>query len=460
MARLNELREVVPQGELMLENWKKELDAIGSAMGASFEKDYNRQLLTAAMLENTQLFLDRQSKLNEATQSSDVSYFKKYAINMLSAMVPNLLAPDLVSVQPMLSRVGEARYLKVLYGSNKGKIKRGQQMFGTAGFNESGIGNGYTDYTSDRIDAEMIDSGVENYMLAWAPVIPGTLNGTMDSTTITDDGKGKLVGINGTIDYATGMITFTDGSTSHDIEMSYEYDNMTSPVQAPEMNLKIESTPIIAKSRKLKALYSFDAAFDLGNDYGMQMNNELVAYSAAEIKHEIDGELMNDLLRAATAKQTTFCATPREGVSLKDHNEAFYNVIIEAGNNIFQATKMANASYIVAGTGVCNIIESLNGFVPANAGINPVGPHLVGYLRNKPVYKNPYYNEDQYLVGYKGQGLFDAGYLYCPYMPIMSTQLLVDETFTGKRGFATSYGKKLVNGNMYSRGAITHTHSR
>lgn len=456
MARLNELREVVPQGELMLENWKKELNAISSAMGKSFEKDYNKQLLTAAMLENTQLFLDRQARLNEATQSSDVSYFKKYAINMLSAMVPNLIAPDLVSVQPMLSRVGEARYLKVLYGSDKGSIKKGQQMFGTAGFNPGGVGNGFTDYTSDRIDAEMIDTGTKSYMLAWAPVIPGTVKGLKDeSTPISDNGEGRLTGVDGSIDYATGMITF-DANTDGDIEVSYEYDNMTSPVQAPEMNLKIESTPIVAKSRKLKALYSFDAAFDLGNEYGMQMNNELVAYSAAEIKHEIDGELMNDLLRAATAKQTTFCATPRDGVSLKDHNEAFYNTIIEAGNNIFQATKMANASYIIAGTAVCNIIESLNGFVPASTGINPVGPHLVGYLRNKPVYKNPYYHEDQYVVGYKGQGLFDAGYLYCPYMPIMSTQLLVDETFTGKRGFATSYGKKLVNGNMYSRGAITH----
>ena len=103
----------------------------------------------------------------------------------------------------------------------------------------------------------MIDSETENYMLAWAPVIPGTLQGTKGSTPISDDGEGNLVGISGTIDYATGMITFTS-STDEEIEMSYEYDNMTSPVQAPEMNLKIESTPIIAKSRKLKALYSLD----------------------------------------------------------------------------------------------------------------------------------------------------------------------------------------------------------
>lgn len=454
MSRLNELREVIPQGDKILENWSKEINAIGSAMGKEFEGNYNKKILTAAMLENTQNYLDRLQKLNETTQTADVSYFKKYAINMLSAMVPNLIATDIVSVQPMLSRVGEARYLKVLYGSNKGSIKKGQQMFGTVGFNEQGVGNGHSDYTSDRIDAEVIDSGSSTYMLAWAPVIPGSIEGKKGVTAIKDDGKGKLTGVSGTINYETGAITF-DSSTDDEIELAYNYDNITAPVNAPEINLKIQSTPIFAKSRKLKALYSFDSAFDLGNEYGMQMNNELVAYSASEIKHEIDGELMGDLFRSATAKQTTFNATAREGISLKDHNEAFMNTVIEAGNNIFQATKMATASFIVAGTGVCNIIEGLNGFEPVGAGINPVGPHLVGYLRNKPVYKNPYYGEDQYLVGYRGQGLFDSGFLYCPHMPIMSTQLIMDETFTGKRGFATSYGKKLVNGNMYSRGSLT-----
>ena len=455
-SNINEMRQICPEGDFLLENWKKELGAINEAMGGSFGNDYNRQLLTAAMLENTQKHLDRVAKINEATQVGDVSYFKKYAINMLSAMVPNLIAPEIVSSQPMLSRVGEARYLKVLYGSNKGKIKAGQQMFGSVGFNDEGVGNGFTDYTSDYIEGEEIPTGSETYILAWAPVVPGTFEGIHEGTTVKDDGKGKLVGsgFTGKIDYQSGLITF-DSETLNDLEVSYNYDNMSAPVDAPEINLQIKSTPIVAKSRKLKALYSFDAAFDLSNDYGMQMNNELVAYSASEINHEIDGEIMNDLLRSATAKQTTFSATVRDGISLRDHNEAFNNVIVEAGNNIFQATKMANASYIIAGVGVCNIIESLSNFKPVGAGLNPVGPHLVGHLGNKPVYKDPYYPADVYLVGYKGQGLFESGYLYCPYMPVMSTQLLMDETFTGKRGFATSYGKKVVNGNMYSKGAVT-----
>jgi hypothetical protein len=448
MANLNEMRDLVPQGDIILENWAQELNAIGQAMGTSFDKDYNRRLLTAAMLENTQKYLDRYQKLNEATQPADVSFFKKYAINMLSAMVPNLIAPDIVSVQPMLSRVGEARYIKVLYGSNKGNIKAGQQMFGTVGFNDEGVGNGNFMYTADRIEAEMIPADSETYLVAWAPIIPGTLevNGKLD------DGKGNIAGV-GTVDYNQGLIKFTQ-ATSDELEINYEYDNITAPVNAPEINLKIQNTPIVAKSRKLKALYSFDAAFDLSNDFGMQMNNELVAYSAAEIKHEIDGEIMNDLFRCAQAKQTTFDARVRDGISLRDHNEAFHNVMIEAGNNIFQATKMATGSWIIAGVGACNIIESLEGFVPAGAGLNPVGPHLVGHLKGKPVYKNPYLEADNYLVGYRGQGLFEAGFLYCPYMPIMSTQLIMDETFTGRRGFATAYGKKVVNGNMFSKGTI------
>lgn len=447
MNRLNEMRQVIPQGDIILENWRKEVGAINTAMNGGL--DYNKQILTAVMLENASRHINRINTLNEATQSADVSYFKKYAINLLSAAVPNLIATDIVSVQPLGARVGEVRHLNISYGSNKGRIKRGDHMFGVF---EGGNGN--TDYSSDRIEGELFEAATDAVTLSWGPVVPGTVTVRCNGQTGTDaKGDGNITGtFTGTIDYATGRISATFGS--HDVEVDYEYDNMNAPVQAPEVNLSIKSIPMIAKSRKLKALYSLDSAFDLQTEYGMQMNNELVAYTASEIKHEIDGEIMNDLLRIAGAKATTFNATPGEGISLRDHNEGFYNTIVEGGNNIFQATKLANASFIIAGIDACNIIESLPRFKPSGI-INPVGPHLAGWIGDKAVYKNPYYPAGSYVLGYKGQGLFDAGYIYAPYMPIMSTQLIMDADFQGSKGFATSYAKKAVNANMYSKGTIT-----
>lgn len=463
---MNEMAQVHSNAPVILQKWAPELGAINEAFEGKL--DYMRQVSTAILLESTANHLDRLAALsaqnpmgamNEATQPSDVGYFKKYAINLLSAAVPNLIAPEIVSMQPMLSRVGEMRFLKILYGSNKGSVKAGDTMFSMF----QG-GNGETAYSSDEVDSEYVTASGTSISgnLAWLPVVPGSVKLTVGLNEATDDGKGNLVGTSisaGTIDYSTGAYSVTlkaAPDASDEVYFNYRYNNMDVPVQAPEVNLKIEVAPIIAKSRKLKTLYSFDAAFDMTKDYGMQINNELVAYTATNIKHEIDGEIMGDLLRIASAKAVQWDATPRDGISLRDHNESFYNKVVEAGNNIFDATKLANGSWIITGMDGANIIETLPRFRPSGV-VNPVGPHLVGYLGNMPVYKDPFYPTDAFLVGWRGTGLFDAGYLYCPYMPIMTTQLIMDANFEGQRGFATSYGKKPVNSKMYSRGTITRS---
>ena len=460
---MNEMAQIHSNAPAILQKWAPELGAINEAFDGHL--DYMRQVSTAIMLESTSNHLDRVAAMshgvgmmNEATQPSDVGYFKKYAINLLSAAVPNLIAPEIVSMQPMLSRVGEMRFLKILYGSNKGSIKAGDTMFSMF----QG-GNGETSYSSDEVDSEYVTASGTSLTgnLSWLPVVPGSVKLTVGVNEAVDNGKGQITGTgitSGTIDYTTGEFNVTLGAApgGDEVYFSYRYNNMDVPVQAPEVNLKIEVAPIIAKSRKLKTLYSFDAAFDMTKDYGMQINNELVAYTAANIKHEIDGEIMGDLLRIASAKAVTWDATPRDGISLRDHNESFYNKVVEAGNNIFDATKLANGSYIIVGMNASNIVETLPRFRSAGI-VNPVGPHLVGYLGNMPVYKNPFYPADTFLVGWRGTGLFDAGYLYCPYMPIMTTQLIMDANFEGQRGFATSYGKKPVNSKMYAKGTITHS---
>lgn len=459
-SAMNEMLQINPNAGAIMTKWGNEIGAINEAFDGKL--DWYRQATTAILLENTSAHIDRMTQMgamNEATQPGDVGYFKKYAINLLSAAIPNLIAPEIVSMQPMLSRVGEMRYLKVLYGSNKGSVKAGDTMFSM--FHG---GNGETAYSSDEVDTEYVtasDSTISG-SLAWLPVVPGSVKLVVGTAEYTDDGAGRITGsgiTSGTIDYNSGAFSITlssKPSESDDIYFNYRYNNMDVPVQAPEVTLKIEVAPIIAKSRKLKTIYAFDAAFDMSKDYGMQINNELVTYTASQIKHEIDGEIMGDLLRIASATPVTWDATPRDGISLRDHNESFYNKVVEAGNNIFDATKLANGSYIIVGMDAANIVETLPRFRSSGV-IKPTGPHLVGYLGSMPVYKNPFYPADTFLVGWKGNGMFEAGYLYCPYMPIMTTQLIMDADFQGQRGFATSYGKKPVNSKMFCKGTITRS---
>lgn len=460
-SAMNEMLQINPNAGAIMTKWGNEISAINEAFDGKL--DWYRQATTAILLENTSSYLDRAAmmngSMNEATQPADVGYFKKYAINLLSAAIPNLIAPEIVSMQPMLSRVGEMRYLKVLYGSNKGSVKAGDTMFSM--FHG---GNGETAYSSDEVDTEYVTASGSTISgsLAWLPVVPGSVKLVIGTKEYTDDGAGNITGsgiTSGTIDYNSGAFSITLASApseSDDIYFNYRYNNMDVPVQAPEVTLKIEVAPIIAKSRKLKTIYAFDAAFDMSKDYGMQINNELVTYTASQIKHEIDGEIMGDLLRIASATPVTWDATPRDGISLRDHNESFYNKVVEAGNNIFDATKLANGSYIIVGMDAANIVETLPRFRSSGV-IKPTGPHLVGYLGSMPVYKNPFYPADTFLVGWKGNGMFEAGYLYCPYMPIMTTQLIMDADFQGQRGFATSYGKKPVNSKMFCKGTITRS---
>lgn len=459
-SAMNEMLQINPNAGAIMSKWGNEIGAINEAFDGKL--DWYRQATTAILLENTSAHIDRMTQMgamNEATQPGDVGYFKKYAINLLSAAIPNLIAPEIVSMQPMLSRVGEMRFLKVLYGSNKGSVKAGDTMFSM--FHG---GNGQTAYSSDEIDSEYVTAEGNQITgsLAWLPVVPGSVKLVIGTTEVTDDGAGKITGTGvtaGTIDYNSGAFSITlaaEPAEGDDVYFNYRYNNMDVPVQAPEVTLKIEVAPIIAKSRKLKTIYAFDAAFDMTKDYGMQINNELVTYTAAQIKHEIDGEIMGDLLRIASATGVTWDATPRDGISLRDHNESFYNKIVEAGNNIFDATKLANGSYIIVGMDAANVVETLPRFRPSGV-IKPTGPHLAGYLGSMPVYKNPFYPADTFLVGWKGNGMFEAGYLYCPYMPIMTTQLIMDADFQGQRGFATSYGKKPVNSKMYCKGTITRS---
>ena len=85
-----------------------------------------------------------------------------------------------------------------------------------------------------------------------------------------------------------------------------------------------------------------------------------------------------------------------------------------------------------------------------------VGPHFLGTLGGKyKVYVVPQMAADDFVMGYKGTNFLETGYVYAPYMPILTTDLLMPADYRGQQGYATSYGTKMVNNKMYLRGRIT-----
>lgn len=168
-------------------------------------------------------------------------------------------------------------------------------------------------------------------------------------------------------------------------------------------------------------------------------------------------EILNDLYSGADTSlpDLTWDATPPVGVSQVDHFESLKTIFNTGSNRIFQNTKRAVGNFVVVGTDVATVIESSKTFSPVTSA-NIIGPHYIGNWGGVKVYKNPFYAANQFLLGYKGQSMFDAGYAYCPYMPVMTTQMLMLDDFVGRQGWATSYGRKMLNNKMYVRGSITN----
>lgn len=455
---MNQNQNIVSaKNKVLMQKWNKRIKLVESTRGPL---SLERKIALASTLENTSSKL----RLLEGTQTANIGQYKRYALDIVTAVVPNLIAYDCVAVQPMDNKVGMINYISYEYGSNKGQTKAGDMFANAYGFGASD-----PNYSSTHVDKEMVatsDTGVSSQNLQWTPVIPGTVyfeGMTADGTEILakDNGAGKFINVTdnsevGTIDYASGEINVTAQGLAADSAMvTYSYDNETAPVNnVPEVNLRITSLPVVAQSRKMKALYSFDAAYELEKEYGQDIDTLIATEVSGEIAHEIDIEITNDLKKMAKAgAPITWQKTQPLGVNIVDHYDSFYTKLVEGSNMILGATRKVSANFMVCGLEVASIVSVMRNFTPSNQ--EPIGPYYLGQLGNFKVYVNPDYAPKEFTLGYKGSSFMDAGYFYCPYLPVVSTDLIMLDDFVGRRAWATSYGKKMVNNKMYLRGYIT-----
>ena len=387
----------------------------------------------ATCLENTR-------QICEATQSSHIPS-KTFFMDMVASVIPNVIAPELVSVQAMDAKAGMISYLRFVYGDNKGATKAGQ-MFNNSLYK----GTSDPEYSGSFVTDEPLVAG-SGATLSFYPVVPGTL--TIGANK--DDGKGTIG--SGTIDYATGKITgltIEEGATA-----SYQYDNESVPVKVPQINLELAQVPIFAHSRKLAAYWGFDAAYDLKKQYGEDATTLLAVQASGEIAHEIDTEIILDLYNQAGAgAPLVWSRTAPIGVQLIDHYDTFWAKLAEGDAAIFGATQRFNPNFVCCGINVAAVIQVMRNFDGTGAA-GGVGPHFIGTLGGRyKVYVVPAMPADGFVMGYKGNNFLEAGYVYAPYMPVLSTDILTLANMTGQQGYATSYGKKMVNSKLYIAGKI------
>jgi hypothetical protein len=446
----------------------------------------------AVLMENESQHLQ---SLEEETRLVNVGSFTKFIFPVLRRVFPNLIAHDLVSVQPMTASVGAVFFLDYIYDTTKGPTTRGQ------GFPQNFDRN----YTSERVEGEILATGPAggsggsgsaiSVTLSFNPVRPYnasfgygcTIKAIHPTTgaviaTAVDNGAGSFTGDgSGSINYANGAISgfqFSGALAAGTlVKAFYVYDGELN-TKIPSMKLDVKKAPVEAQPRRLKALWSSEAAEDLRAFHGIDAETEIVSAVAQEMALEIDREIVDDLFQASTGTAATFDRVPPAGITELDHLRSMITQISTVANTIHKKTLRAPANFIVTSPDVSALLAQLTTHGDFRASYvsgseSPYGPadmprpmtsqgqfgiYKVGTLMNKwMVYEDPFFGRDQMLIGLKGGSFLDAGYVWAPYIPLQVTQTFLDPNdFSLRKAMRTRYAKKLLRPEYYGQLRVTN----
>ncbi len=244
----------------------------------------------------------------------------------------------------------------------------------------------------------------------------------------------------------------------------------------PEIELKVDSFSITARTRKLRAQWTPELGQDLNAYHNLDAEVELTSMLSEQIGLEIDQEILNDLVKGATAGVQYWSRRPgkfvnrRTGATLGTGSSyaeppdftgnvsMWYETLVETINDvsalIHRKTLRGGANFLVCSPEVANVLEFTSGFrasVTNDAEKGSVGAVKVGDLNKKwDVIVHPYFLRNVILVGRKGGSFLESGYVYAPYVPLQSTPTIFSPTdFTPRKAVLTRYGKAMVRPDMY-----------
>ena len=437
------------------------------------------------------------------------------ALPLVRKVFAQIVAQDFVSVQPMSLPSGLVFYLDFKYGDDSGNKQDGDNMYGNVtegatkmikdqdvsgglygagqfgySINNASVSNVAAVVTGSLLeevgyDAEFNLAGYESVVVdlagldadflaarAFALEVGGNIVSTKPEFTSVDGTEVKFIVAAGAVaDGSTPKIIFskvTKDNDRGDFEAASGRAVDTS-ISIPEIDVKLQSEAIVAKTRKLKAQWTPEFAQDLNAYHSIDAEAELTSLLSEYISMEIDLEILDMLILEAntterwSAQNNKVWANGQWDTNTSD----FYNTqgqwfqtlgtkLQKVSNKIHQKTLRGGANFLVCSPSVATILESIPGYAAATNGDQDqfaMGVQKVGALNNRfQVYKNPYMTENTILMGYRGSQFLEAGAVYSPYVPLMMTPLVYDpETFTPRKGLMTRYAKKMIRPEFYAK---------
>jgi hypothetical protein len=325
------------------------------------------------------------------------------------------------------------------------------------------VHSGSTNYTDLGNTAAFTRISGDNIVF----VVTASINTDSDPGNV-DQGVGNV--------FISYSLAPTDNKRGDFEDKNTTLNTNNNPISIPEINVQMQSSAIVAKTRKLKAVWTPEFAQDLNAYHALDAEAELTSVMSEYISLEIDLEILDMLIESAGAGTEIWSAVNNRsivdsgtGTDGTITDLGFYNTqgqwfqtlgtkIQKVSNRIHQRTLRGGANFLVCSPTVATILESIPGFAATSNGdaaqmTYAFGVQKAGQLNSRyTVYKNPYMTENTILLGFRGSQFLEAGAVFAPYIPLIMTPLVYDpETFTPRKGLLTRYAKKVVRPEFYGK---------
>lgn len=360
-------------------------------------------------------------------------------ISLVRRAMPNVVAYDIAGVQPMSAPTGLIFAMRARYGNDGGGYTQGTEALFDEPWAKLSGASGASGYNGTT------PTGYAN-ILSGSTL--GVLNGILASAGAT-----YLTRVDPFSQFR-GMLTSTAETLGA--------NSATSDFR--EMAFSIERVAVQARSRALKAEYTTELAQDLRAVHGLDAEAELANILSVEIMNEINREILRAMYYVAKTgcRQSDLAgyATETAGGGVYDlvndsdgrwSAERFRGLMFQIereANQIAKDTRRGKGNFIVCSADVASAL-AMGGFLNLSPALNvdmqvdDTGNVFAGVLNNKfKVYIDPFVanNVNFVTVGYKGTSPYDAGFFYCPYVPLQMVRAVGQDTFQPKIGFKTRYG--------------------
>lgn len=410
--------------KMLMETWKPILDHPDLPKIT----DPYKRAMTAIILENQKNFLINEQQIMQSPgfltevngpatnniSGGNISLFDPILISLVRRALPNLIAYDVAGVQPMTGPTGLIFAMRSRYTNQTGA---------EAFYNEANTE--YSGFTSANTFGPPVFSD-------------GSANNPVANVANTNQ-------------YTTGRAMPTQYAES--LGDSSGANNFN------EMSFSIERVTVSAGSRALATGYTMELAQDLKAIHGLDAETELSNILSTEILTEINREVIRTLYFLANAGAQYRTAVPGTFNLDTDSNgrwsvERFKGLIMQMefeANGIAKDTRRGKGNIMIVSSDVASAMAmtgvlSYTPNLSADLTVDDTGNTFVGMLHNRiKVFIDPYFGgttsgQDLCCIGYKGQNPYDAGFFYCPYVPLQMVRAIDPNTFQPKIGFKTRYG--------------------